>query len=974
MIISPSTQQFCDTRHYLSQPDPCNDNPHFDTAVVGFDFCNSRKSPCAAISEPEKTPSEQKTAQFHNQRNLKHQKMIHRKLKKIAILLLVALFAATVAGCADSSRVIFGLSCELMNDPLGIDTKNPRLAWKIDGRKLAHGSRQTGYRILVATAPDKLVIGKTDVWDSGDVFSDMSQSVTCGGKLESSSFYYWRVTVTGTFPGGRAESDVARFSTGLFDRSDWHGQWIGNINVIPQKHLCFRKSFTLDQRAERASAHIASTGYHELYVNGKKADARVLAPAIARIDTRLLYVTYDIAPLLNAGANTVALRCAPGWTLNSFFSFMVGQALLVQVNGTTKTGDKFAIHSDESWKCAESNSYNSGKYDFMDMGGEFIDGRACLTDWNTTNFDDAAWSSAHLMTPINGGGEQVLSAQMTDPTVEVETIQAVSVTDTAGMWRVDMGKSFTGFLRASFHELREGDTVVIGVSNREHFSVEHNQTHYYVARGENGETFANNFNYFAGRYIFFSGLKRKPEPTDIIGRAISSAAPRTGTFSCSSELFNKIYELDRRTYEMCHTEGVVVDCPNRERLGYGTEGAYQTLWGVGLPCFFSGAYYVKNVRDWCDVQREDGSMNYVAPQISDMWGGTMSGTAPLNIAWEHYMAYGDERILETVLPTAKRWVEYLNAHIRDGMLTPFASGGKFLGEWVSPGPVFEKNDGDKELFFNNCAYVMTLDLYLRIVRALKASDADTARCIDMLQTARTKIHERYYNPSIGSYLSGDQVRSSFALFAGIVPDELRETVVGHLENDMTGAHPYIDIGSFTRYQFHHVLLDYPRLHNVFSTILSKTDYPGYGYFISKGETTLPEVWEIEHPHSAKIHTSYAGISGWFIKGLAGIEPMRAGYSTISIKPNVVQNLEHAHAAVETPFGAVESGWRKHGDAVIHEITVPTGTDAVIVLRASKVTAGGRPPEETAGVKSVSKLHDGTEIHVESGHYSFLVNY
>ena len=898
--------------------------------------------------------------------------MKHKNSKKIATILLVAFLAATVSGCADDFREIYGLTCEHISDPLGIDTRTPRFGWKTDGRRLRAGFRQTGYRILVASSPDKLEVGKADVWDSGDVSSDQSHSVPFGGKLESSSGYYWRVIVRGPFPGGKAESGVARFSTGLFDRSDWHGQWIGVRGVPPEKHLCFRKTFTVDERAEHSLAHIATTGYHELYVNGHKADVRVLAPAISRIDKRLLYVTYDITSLLNVGENVLALRCAPGWTLNSFFSPTVGQALLVQMNGTTKTGVPFTLHTDESWKCAESNSSNSGKYEFMDMGGEFIDGRAGSTDWNTVLFDDGTWTNVTLVSPRNGGSEQTLSAQMTDPTIVTEVITAKSVSDTAGMWRVDMGKSFTGFLEASFRGLHPGDTVVIGVSNREHFSVEHKQTHYYVARGEDGEKFANKFNYFAGRYIFFTGLKHKPQFGDITGYAITSAARRTGSFQCSNELFNRIHEIDRWTYEMCHVEGVVVDCPNRERLGYGTEGAYQTLSGVGLPCYSSGAYYVKNVRDWCDVQHEDGSMNYVAPQISDMWGCTMSGTAPMNMTWEHYMAYGDERILSAVLPTAKRWIEYLNGHVRDGMLTQFAKGGKFLGEWVSPGPIFEKNDGDNELFFNNCAYVMTLDLYLNMVRALRVSDADTTRYADMLRTARAKIHERYYNPSVGSYLSGDQVRTSFALFAGIVPDELRETVVKHLEDDMTGAHPYIDIGSFTRYQYHRVLLDNPRLHDIFSRILSKTNYPGYGYFLSRGETAFPEVWEIEHPHSAKIHTSYAGISGWFIKGLAGIEPLSAGYSTISIKPNVVGNLEYARAVVETPYGGVESGWRKRGDATIHEITVPPGTDAVVVLRALNVTSNGVPPEKVDGVRSVSMSRDGIELHVGSGHYTFEI--
>ena len=57
---------------------------------------------------------------------------------------------------------------------------------------------------------------------------------------------------------------------------------------------------------------------------------------------------------------------------------------------------------------------------------------------------------------------------------------------------------------------------------------------------------------------------------------------------------------------------------------------------------------------------------------------------------------------------------------------------------------------------------------------------------------------------------GDR-NTSVALFAEIVPDDLKPAVMKHLEEDMTGAHPYFDIGSFSRYRYFNVLLAHQHL-------------------------------------------------------------------------------------------------------------------------------------------------------------------
>jgi alpha-L-rhamnosidase len=718
-----------------------------------------------------------RTAQIMNTKNL------------FSGCLLFLVFVCVCSATADSLRVE-GLTCEYLVDPLGIDVETPRFSWKLADPKHIRGQRQTAYHLLVATTPEKLRNGDADVWNSGTVASGQSHLVTCdSAKFQSGADYYWKVRIYDRDGKASAWSATARFSMGLLDREEWTGKWIKHPGATPEKHIWFRKKLKLDDKTASAFAYVATSGYHEIYVNGRKADGRVLAPASTRIDKRIFYVTYDLAPLLRKGDNIIALWYGPGWTRNNYFAPEVEQSILLQLNGKLRNGEKFTIHSDSTWKCAESYSRNSGAFQFTDMGGEEVDGRRYTAKWNTAGFDDSRWSNAVATMPVKNNSDVILSAQMTDPSRIIETIPAKEIIDTIpGVLRVDMGKSFTGFLEARFSSLEAGDTVIIRISNRrdthkgfvgrhtgKNAVEEFNQTQYYIARGENGETFRNRFNFFAGRYIHFEGLKRKPGLADITGYAVSSAAERTGTFECSDPMFNRIYELDRWTYEMCNTEGVTVDCPNRERLGYGPEGAYQTTWGLGLPCFASGAYYVKNVRDWSDVQAPDGRMNYVAPQISRMYGSALNGAANMNLAYEHYMANGDKRLLEEADSAGKKWIEFLNAHVVDGMLTPYDRGGHFLGEWVSPGPKFEYGGSPQALFFNNSVYVMTLDLFIRIAEALgRTEDMEPYR--ERLDTARVKIHEKYFNPQVNSYLNGDQVRTALALFTGIVPEDRKSVV------------------------------------------------------------------------------------------------------------------------------------------------------------------------------------------------------
>jgi alpha-L-rhamnosidase len=308
----------------------------------------------------------------------------------------------------------------------------------------------------------------------------------------------------------------------------------------------------------------------------------------------------------------------------------------------------------------------------------------------------------------------------------------------------------------------------------------------------------------------------------------------------------------------------------------------------------------------------------------------LNGTAILNTAWEHYRMYGDKRILEMAYPVGKRWLSFLDKYVKNSMLTPYSSGGYFLGEWVSPGPVFEYGETQEALFFNNCAYAMTLDFMVKIAETIQENSPDIATTKEKLHALRQALHLNYYKPEIGSYLGGDQVRTSFALYAGIVPDSLREKVEEHLEKELK-KQGYINVGSFGRYPFYKTILNHLECFHIVSAILAKTSYPGYGYFVEKGCTTFPEMWEIDQPNSTVIHSSYTGVSALFFKGLAGINEFSSGYDTILIAPKPIERLSWCRAAINTPYGKEKSAWEKDKKGKIkYTFTIPFG--AVAILR------------------------------------------
>ena len=133
---------------------------------------------------------------------------------------------------------------------------------------------------------------------------------------------------------------------------------------------------------------------------------------------------------------------------------------------------------------------------------------------------------------------------------------------------------------------------------------------------------------------------------------------------------NRIYRLVTWTYECLTLNGYVVDCPTRERLGYGGDAG--TSLETGLCNFDTGGLYNRWAANWRDAQEpETGDLPYTAPNYPEVGGGgPMWCGFVVTMPWQVYLTYGDKGILETNYPMIQKWLAFAGSKPRTTSWSP----------------------------------------------------------------------------------------------------------------------------------------------------------------------------------------------------------------------------------------------------------------------------------------------------------------
>jgi len=910
-------------------------------------------------------------------------------MKKYALFVgmgLILIFAGyTLTG--QSAAVVQGLTCEYLVNPLGIDSQKPRLSWMMAPG--ARGSAQSAYQILVAGDPETLQRNQGDLWNSGKVNSDRSNLIAYDGKpLGSGARAYWKVRIWDEQGRASQWSSPAMWSMGLLKASDWHSRWIGlprpegGKEGTPLPFPWLRKTVDLKQKPRRATAYVNAQGYYELYVNGKKVDDYVLVPAVSDFSKRNLYLTHDVTSYLLPGKNVVALWLGRGWYVRGHPGVIHdGPIARAQIELEMPDGSASRIVTDETWKARESMLTPLGRGTaFGDYGGERYDAKLELPNWNSLSLDDSAWKQAAVFNPPPA--ETV--AQMVQPNKLIQPVKPVKVQEESpGVYLMQMERNYTGWFEfripgdlpaGTLVKMEFGDSAPSGGR----FST-YNQRDEIVVAGGKDLNFRSRFNYHAFSFVRITGLKRAPALSDAKAWLIHTNYDQAGEFESSSDLLNRIFRTVAWTYRCLSLGGYVVDCPHRERLGYGGDAG--TSIETGMYTFNTAALYNKWTGDWRAAQEpQTGDLPYTAPHYQDQGGGgPMWSGFSVTLPWHVYVQYGDKRVLETNYPMIRKWLEFANSKTVDNILEFYTSYGmkmpqwNYLGDWVTPrrqGEPDLSRDKVASVLINNLHYLYTLQLASRIATVLNQPE-DAAKYQSRAEAVKNAIHKRFFDPQKRIYGGGQQPYLAFPLLVGVTPPQYRQDVMKNLEQTILVADKgHINAGMHGAYFLLKYLMEVDR-NDLIYEMASKTTWPSWGYMLEQGATTIWEGWSGQ----SRIHDTLISIGSWFIQGIGGIrvDENAPGFRHFFIKPAVVGDLTFARTRYKSPYGPIVSNWRIQNGTFNLVAAVPPGTTATVGIPASSleaVSVGGRPASQAPGIKPVGMEGGRAMFTVGPGQYNF----
>ena len=990
-------------------------------------------------------------------------------MKQSPTLLAITVMALSClcSGVSAAANIkVSDLRCEYLENPLGIDVEKPRLSWILESK--TRGQKQTAYRVLVASSPEKLKEDIGDLWDSDKVESDQSMHVVYRGeKLASRMQCFWKVRTWDKDGKPSKWSKPALWSMGLLSPEHWSAKWIGttpllkgkdvtvtkasyqtlegsvvvDVTVIVKEELAkdkpltvhydtlggdpargevkelvveyvhdgkagiarakdfeslkwgdsqsspyYRQSFRIDDMPERATIYVAPLGYFELYINGQKVGDEVLAPAVSNFSKRSFYRTYDVREYLKKGENSLGIWMGTGWYSPGLPGVKHDSPVVRAQLELSGNGNDRRIVTDTSWQTKASARKLLGEWRWGKFGGEHLDARKIDTHWWNAEKSTSGWTPVEEVTPADVPcSNQTCSGNQTLAEIKPRSVEQLDEETIL----VDFGTNLTGLMEMTFRGLESGQKVTMYYADldgrpedvkwrsrqaRKSFAV-YGQYDEFVSAGGTAERFNNVFNYHAFRYVLIDGLSYLPDLDDMAAVPVETEVTEVGTFACSNELYNRIHKMVRWTYRCLNLGGQTVDCPHRERLGYG-DG--QTIMDTGLFNFDATTLYTKWSRNWWDEQKEDGFVPFTAPCPHDTGGGPAWGAMCIMVPWKTYLFSNDRRLLEEGYPYMKKYMEYLNAYCKDGVLQEiFPPEDKWgnLGDWVPPRRGMDTNNWPDEAsrrFFNNCYRIHLLQI-MEKVAGLLGRDADAKAFEEAARLSQKKVHEAWFDSEDNTYASGEQPYLIFPLKTGVTPDALQEAVFdkyletllekdgGHLNTGMIGTQIMIDY-----------LLESNR-NDLIDTFVNKKTYPGWGYMVEQGATTAWEQW---NGYYSQIHSCFPYIGGWFYRGLAGIQwdPDAPGFKNVVLRPGLVKSVDWVKCSYDSPYGEIISDWKRSDGKFKWRVTVPPNATATVYVPASRiedVAEKGKNILKAEGVTFLRMEKSTAVFKVESGSYEFV---
>ena len=742
-----------------------------------------------------------------------------------------------------------------------------------------------------------------------------------------------------------------------------------------------RKSFTVGSPVRRATVYATALGLYELRLNGQRVGDQPLAPEWTTYNKRVQIQTYDVTALVRSGQNVLAATLGNGWYCGGWqhwgpqLKSMYGTEpyFLAQVEIERADGTRQRVVTDASWRGTVDGPLRfAGIYE-----GSTYDATKEMPGWDNPDYDDQSWAPAQRAAINLQVGRLVW--QRNEPIRRTREIKPVAVNEVKpSVYVFAFDQNIVGWTRFRFRgqpgqtvELQHGEmlnpdgTVFLG--NLLVVSKHQIQLDRYTFRTDQVETHEPRFTYHGFQYVEVRGLTAKPDLDSLTGVVSNSDCPEVGQFTCSEPLLNRLAEnilwSHRGNYQ-----SVPTDCPQRnERCGY--TGDANFFMRAAVFNMDVGAFFGKWLVDVCeDAQLPDGHFSDHAPRTSSAGDNANVGWSDGGIIcpFEIYRTYGDTRIIRDHYAAMKRKLDYLSRNTKGGVFT----GRIGNGDWLS------KSGGvDKEVLGTAFA---AFDFRLMAEMAAAIGETNDAAVFRRQADKITRAFAAAYIDANGRIKNSSQSGYALAFTMGLVPEQHQSAMKERFLEEMGkfNVHPRTGFVGTPR------LL--PGLHvaglddAAYQTLLNKTE-PSWLYPVTVGATTIWERFDAWDGTTAKggmnslNHYSFGAVGEYLYGVIGGIQPDAPGYKRIKIAPVIRDGLTWANTRYDSIHGRIVSNWKRAGDKLTMEVTIPANTTATVFVPAkdaATVTESGTTIGQTAGVKFLRMEDAAAVFEVGAGTYRF----
>jgi len=774
-------------------------------------------------------------------------------------------------------------------------------------------------------------------------------------------------------------------STNPFQNANWIGDAkqkpaLDSLFYEDDPAPLFRKSFVSSRRVKKARLLITAAGYYQVSINGKKINRNYLDPAWTDYSKRIYYSEYDINDFLVCGKNTIGVILGNGFYnplpltfwghLNLRDYLTIGRPIFIsKIIIEYTNGDFQEIPSDTTWKYSYGPILRNNVY-----LGEKYDANKEIQNWNTSKFDDKNWNYAISKNPPKGK----LVENFFPHIQQVSSITPIKINQHQnGKIIVDMGVNFTGTFNMRIRG-HQGDSVYFRFGELLYPNGEINpmtavagqiktkgkggdgapdlavQSGTYIFGDKTDVWYSPIFSFRVYRYMEITGLKYQPKTEDIEGVVLSSNVLNNNAFSCSSDLVNSIQNATRRTF-LSNLMSVQSDCPGREKFGYG--GDLYASNEAFITNFDMQTFYRKTLYDWVDAVNDSNFIDG-APYVGLSYCGLSFEAVILELQDKLLTYYGDTAIVKELYDFNLKWME--------------------KADRIHPLGIVDNGIGDHESIINvpvqligTASYLNSAKIMIRLSKFMK--DKKNEVKFSMLKNKiENELLKMYWNNSSYELLNKQSFETSMR-YISTLPDKEKEDAIDKLKKSkelfnkqtLYAVLLYFDVlnekdsktaidsllkaidispnGHFTTGIFGTKYIVEALSKNGLSDkvfeIVNSSEFPGWGYMIDSGATTLWEHWAGSDDVYSNNHPMFGSISAWFYRYLGGIRPIAEyyGFKKFIIAPIIPSGLKYMNCEYQSPYGKIVSNWKKTQSGYTFQIIVPVGTIAILNLPFNNTT-------------------------------------